>query len=107
MRGSPCEPVSYTHLASGPQAVQATDSVTWTVHNDVTWISSAKSPTATVPSTITLTINQPALSLINQAHVAVNGMLDGASYPRVANITIVCTDHPIYLPFVSNNSWIN
>jgi hypothetical protein len=80
--------------------------VTWPIR-DLPWISSATSPTTTVPSTITLTLEPVAFTFFNQAHVSVDGLLGGTSYPRVANITVVCTDNPAYLPFVPVDNWPN
>jgi hypothetical protein len=78
--------------------------VNWPV-SDVPWITSASSPTATVPSTITLTLNPAAFAFINQAHVSVDGVSGSESFPRVANLTIICTATPNYLPFVPVDYW--
>lgn len=78
--------------------------VSWPVAG-VPWISNAESPTTTVPSTITLTINPTGLTGFNQAHVAVDGQLSGVSYPRVANVAVLCTDYPTFLPAVYNEHW--
>jgi len=94
-----------TAQQSGQSAPQQSEAaVVWPVR-DVPWISSATSPTATVPSTITLVISQPSLSAFNQAHVAATGQLGSASYTRVADLNVVCTDSPVYLPFTANNHW--
>jgi len=95
-------------LPTAPQAgallpAEAAD-VTWPVQN-APWISAAQSPTTTVPSTITLTIDQAQAALFNQAHVTVVGQLDSATYTRTSDIAFVCTDHPVYLPTVQRLAW--
>ncbi len=76
----------------------------WPVQN-APWISAAQSPTTTVPSTITLTLDQAQAALFNQAHVTVIGQLDGATYTRTSDIAFVCTDYPVYLPTVLRLAW--
>lgn len=80
------------------------DDVTWPVQN-ARWISAAQSPTTTVPSTITLTIDPAQAALFNQAHVTVAGQLDGETYTRTSDVAFVCTDHPVYLPTVQRLAW--
>ena len=88
-------------IASLPQIESA---VPWQVR-DVPWISSAVSPAATVPSTITLSIDPSSATSFNQAHVTVVGQLEGQTYTRISNIAFVCTDNPVYLPVVSRMAW--
>ena len=95
--------------AAAPAAAMALDeaaqtAISWPVVG-APWISSAESPTTTVPSTITLQINPAALGAFNQAHISVDGRLDAVSYPRVANITVLCTDYPVFLPAVYREQW--
>lgn len=83
---------------------EAPAALEWPV-NAVPWISSATSPTSTIPSTITLALTADALGAFNQAHVSVDGVLGSETFPRFANITVVCTDNPVYLPLVAHDDW--
>jgi hypothetical protein len=58
-----------------------------------------------VPSKITVEIDPSRAGALNQAHVTVTGELDSEAYTRVANITFVCTDYPLYLPVVQRLAW--
>ena len=78
--------------------------VPWPVQN-APWISAAQSPTTTVPSTITLTIDPAQAALFNQAHVTVVGQLDGETYTRTSDVAFVCTDYPVYLPTIQRLAW--
>jgi hypothetical protein len=88
-------------IASLPQIESA---VPWLVR-DVPWISSAESPAATVPSTITLSIDPSRATSFNQAHVTVVGQQEGQTYTRISEIAFVCTDNPVYMPVVSRMAW--
>jgi hypothetical protein len=85
-------------------APAGSNAIPWTVQ-DVPWISSAHSPSATVPSKITVEVDPSRAGALNQAHVTVTGELDSEAYTRVANITFVCTDYPLYLPVVQRLAW--
>jgi hypothetical protein len=87
-------------VGSSPESFTA---IPWPV-SDVPWISSAQSPTVTVPSTITLAIDPSGAALFNQAHVTVVGQLDGQTYTRASDITFVCTDYPVYLPTIQQSA---
>ncbi len=84
---------------AGPSLPAAAADIAWEVDN-VPWISAAQSPTTTVPSTITLTIDPAQAALFNQAHVTVVGQLGGTTYTRTSDIAFVCTDYPIHLPVI-------
>jgi hypothetical protein len=65
------------------------------------WISSAQSLTNTVPSTITLTFDASRAASLNEARVTVTGRSADATYTRTADIALLCTDNPVYLPYVA------
>jgi hypothetical protein len=67
---------------------------------DVPWITNAQSPTTTVPSTISLTIDPTGLAPFSQAHVVVAAQLGGQTLTRTATIDVLCTDRPLYMPVV-------
>lgn len=89
---------------AAPLPAASANDIPWQV-NDVPWISSAQSPTTTVPSTITLLIDPSAAVSFNQAHVTVSGQLAGETYTRTSDVNFVCTDNPVYLPVVQRTAW--
>ncbi len=89
-----------TAVALEPAAVTAE----WPV-NGVGWISSAQSPTTTVPSTITLTLDVAQAGVLNQAHVTVTGQYGAETFVRNANVSFACADYPVYLPFAARLLW--
>ncbi len=83
-------------------APQETDVRSWPVR-DASWISSAQSVTNTVPSSITLTFDTSRAAPLNQARVTVTGQSGAATYTRTADITLLCTENPLYLPHVAQS----
>jgi hypothetical protein len=91
--------------AQDPQwTPQGVDALNWEVRN-VPWITAAQSPTSTVPSAITLALNPAGGAPFNQAHVTVTAQLGGQTLTRTANISLICTDFPLFLPSVQRLAW--
>jgi hypothetical protein len=79
-----------------------TSVLSWPVRG-ASWISNAQSITNTVPSTITLTFVPSVAAPLNEARVTVTGRSGATTYTRTADIALLCTDKPVYLPHVAQN----